>query len=94
MLLAWYYCINFRKNLKFKSLERSLDEAIYIKETNQLDLMITIKNRIRSYYPKGYSLYIPLSIKQKNEIHAAICLEFGSQMEKHNVKLNKNLIFL
>lgn len=90
----WYSIINYRKARKFKKIEKSLDKAIYTKETNQIELMITIKKRIRSYYPKGWSKFIPLSIKQQREIHAAIVLEFGDAMKKHDVKLTKTLKFL
>jgi hypothetical protein len=91
---AFYSVINFRKSLKFKKYERVLEEALYKEELSQADLMITIKNRIKNFYPKGVSDYIPLSWKQKREIKAAIEFEYGDQMAKYKVKLNKNLKFV
>lgn len=90
----YYAILNWRKSLKFKKFEKRLEKAIYTKETNQVDLMIAIKKRIRSYYPKGWSKFIPLSIKQQREIHAAILLEYGDAMKKYDVKLTKTLKFL
>jgi intergrase/recombinase len=93
-LKKYYAIINFRKSLKFKKYERALETAIYKEELSQSELMLTIRDRIKSYYPKGVSMFIPLSWKQKREIKAAIDLEFGDQMEKHNVKLTRNLKFV
>lgn len=90
----YYAIINIRKSLKFKKYERVLEEALYKEELSQADLMITIKNRIKNFYPKGISQYIPLTWKQKREIRAAIYFEYGEQMKKFKVKLNKDLKFI
>lgn len=87
----YYSVINFRKSLKFKKYEKTLQKALIIEELSQAELMQTIKDRIINFYPKSKSEYIPLTWKQKREIRAAIKFEFGEQMKKLKINVNKDL---
>jgi hypothetical protein len=91
---AFYAIVNIRKTIKFKKYEKLIEKAQAIEYANQETLMFAINERILSFYPKGRSLYIPLSWKQKREIRADIYFEYGEQMKKFNIKINKNLRFV
>ena len=91
---AYYSAINFRKARKFKKFEALLEEAQRIQDLSQAELMKEISNRIKNFYPKSRSLYIPLTWKEKKEIRAAIYFQYGDQMAKYKIKLSKDLKFL
>lgn len=91
---AYYSVINFRKARKFKKFEQLLEEAQYRQDLSQAELMKEISNRIKNFYPKSRSLYIPLTWKEKREIKAAIEFQYGDQMAKYKIKINKNLKFV
>jgi hypothetical protein len=91
---AFYQVVNIRKILKFRKFEKLIQKAQAIEFEKTEELMKAIKERILSYYPKGRSLYIPLSLREKREIRAAIYFEYGEQMEKHKIKINKDLKFV
>lgn len=92
--LFFYKLWNIRKVLKFRGFEKKLEEAVKDKQANQVTLMREISKKMKSYFPKGRSKYIPLSIKQRNEIRAAIYHEFGQKMSKLNIAINDKLEFV
>lgn len=92
--LFFYKLWNIRKVLKFRGFEKKLEEAVKDKQANQVTLMREISAKMKSFYPKGRSRFIPLSIKQRNEIRAAIYNQFGQQMSKLNIKINDKLQFV
>jgi hypothetical protein len=92
--LFFYKLWNIRKVLKFRGFEKKLEEAVVDKQANQVTLMREITKKIKSCYPKGRSKYIPLSLKQRNEIRAAIYNQFGQQMSKLNIDINSKLEFV
>jgi hypothetical protein len=91
---AFYSVINVRKTLKFRKYEKLIQKAQAIEYSKAEDLMVAIKERIKNFYPKGRSLYIPLTWKEKREIRAAIYFEYGDQMKKLKVAINHNLQFV
>lgn len=91
---AYYSVINFRKARKFKKFEKLLEEAQYKQDLSQAELMVEISERIRNFYPKSRSLFIPLTWKEKREIKAAIEFQYGDQMAKYKIKLSKDLKFI
>ena len=92
--LFFYKLWNIRKVLKFRSFEKKLEKALIDKQADQITLMREISKKMKSFYPKGRSKFIPLSLKQRNEIRAAIYNQFGQQMSKLNIAINSKLEFV
>ncbi len=93
-LQLYYFIAQVFKRNKFKSFEKSLEDAIINKEAHQIFLMRQIKKEILKLWPRGRSKYIPLSYPQRMEIKAKIQCQFGTQMQKLHIKINDNLHFV
>lgn len=90
----FYYIANFRKIYKFKGFEKKLEGAVIDKQAHQVILMREISKEMKKHFPKGFSKYIPLSLKARREIKVAIHLQFGERMEKLHVTINDKLEFV
>ena len=90
----FYYLFNFKKIRLFNQINVKLLEAVKEKNISQAHLILDINEKIKSFYPKGRSKFIPLSLKERREIRAAVELQFGKQMQKLNVKINDKLQFV
>lgn len=78
----------------FKSFDEKLEESIVDKGALQVILMREISKVMKSFYPKGRSKYIPLSLKERREIKAAIQCQFGYRMQKLHIAINDKLEFV
>lgn len=94
LIRLFYYIWNIRKFRKFKNIENKLEGAVQNKQAEQVILMREISKEMKKHFPKGRSKYIPLSLKERREIHAAILLQFGEKMQKINIVLNLKLEFV
>ena len=93
-LSLFYYILNFKKIRFFKDVNKKLAEAVKEKNVKQAELMLEINSVMKSFYPKGRSKFIPLSLKERREIRAAVELQFGKQMQRLNIKINDKLHFV
>jgi hypothetical protein len=93
-LSLFYYIFNFKKIRFFKDVNKKLAEAVKEKNVKQAELMLEINSVMKSFYPKGRSKFIPMSLKERREIRAAVELQFGKQMQRLNIKINDKLHFV
>lgn len=93
-LSLFYYIFNFKKIRFFKDVNKKLAEAVKEKNVKQAELMLEINSVMKSFYPKGRSKFIPLSLKERREIRVAVELQFGKQMQRLNIKVNDKLHFV
>ena len=86
------YLKNYKKINTFKKANVKLDAKLREREVDKIILKGTIIKMVRKYLRiDAKSKYIPRDNKNNTEIKERILAEFGTQMEKLNVRINDKL---
>jgi len=83
---------NFRSILKLKALNKKLSSEVKNQNEDRTEFLKGFRSYLRKYLKYDASgKYIPLTGKNKAEIHATIMATYGPRLKKLNLKFTKKL---
>lgn len=88
----YYAIVQFFKRRKFAEFDKKLEKAISDREVDRIILKDKIIKATRKYLKlDANSEYIPKDIKNKEEIRQKVLADYGQEMSKLDMYLNRNL---